>query len=110
MAIIAEIKKFFTTSKFLLKTFRKYRKNFFIVTILGFLGGISGAFGAGALIPLFYLITGQQIAGIDFITRTISSIFSFLHIPFTLSYLIALMAVLFIFKGIIQFSIKYFAH
>lgn len=100
-------KKLELTSKVIRKAFKGYKGKFTLIILLGFLGGLSGGVGIGAVIPLFSVFTGQSLGGADIITKTIEKFFHFFHLPFTLSYLTALIAFLFIFKGLVQFFAKY---
>ncbi len=90
----------------LLAAFGRYRWKFLLIAAMGFLSGFSGALGIGVIIPLFALLTGG-ISGDNFVTRTIRSILTTLHIPFTLQSLLILMAALFIVKAVIQFLARY---
>ncbi len=91
----------------ILIAFRQYRGRFIILTILGFLSGVSAALGISAVIPLFEIATDQNMDDPSFVTQTIQFIFSHLHIPLTPVYLILFIAFLFIIKAIIQFSSRY---
>ena len=67
---------------------------------LGFIGGFLGGIGIGAIIPIFYIITNQSVAGTDFISHIISKIFGFINLPLTLPTIIVLMAILFVTKAV----------
>jgi len=77
------------------------------MTLLGFVGGFFGGIGIGAIIPLFYIITGQVGAGTDSISAIISRVFGFFHLPLTLTTVISLMIFLFIFKAIFLYLANY---
>ena len=94
--------------KIISRSFRQYRWKFSLIILIGFLAGLSGAFGISTLIPIFSLLTGQETAGLGFVTNIIHGAFNFLHIPFTLPYVLVLTAILFILKGFIQFIGKYY--
>jgi ABC-type multidrug transport system fused ATPase/permease subunit len=89
------------------KAFKDYKGKFGLIIFLGFLAGLSGGIGVGAIIPLFSIYTGQSMGVADIITQFIQKIFAFLHLPFTLLFLVAFIGGLFVFKAIIQFSVKY---
>lgn len=77
------------------------------MTLLGFGGGFLGGIGIGAIIPLFYIITNQSGAGTDSISKMISKIFGFFHLPLTLPVIVTLMVVLFIAKAIFLYIANY---
>ena len=87
--------------------FKKYKKRVVLITILGFLSGLFASVGIGAVIPLFFLVTTQPPEEINFISRIIENVFNFLNVPFTPLFLIFFIAVLFILKGLVQFTAKY---
>lgn len=89
------------------EAFGHYKSKFAIMVILGFLGGIFGGVGIGTLIPLFSVLTHQEIPGTDFITKNIEGAFILFHVPLTLPFLLALVLVLFALKGLVQFIAKY---
>lgn len=101
------IRKIVRIGRVLLRAFRNYKLRFFAIVVLGFLAGLSGAFGIGTVIPIFYLLTGQEPAGLDFITHAIRNGLDFFHLPFTLPVVLACTAALFVFKGLMQFTAKY---
>jgi len=101
-----DLNKLRTTLQLVYKTFKQYKWKFVVVTILGFLSGLSGALGISAIIPLFAVLTGQE-SGLDIISRSISYIFSLFNIPFTLPFLVAFIAVLFVLKALIKFAAQY---
>lgn len=89
------------------EAFGNYKTRFVIMVVLGFLGGLFGGVGIGAVIPLFSILTHQKIQGIDFITKNIEKVFVFFHIPLTLPFLLSFIVTLFILKGFVQFIAKY---
>lgn len=93
--------------RLILVGFKKYRKRLLLVTGLGFLSGLFGSIGIGAIIPLFSLATGTTTGGLGFISTNIGRVFKFFYIPFTPLYLLAFIAGLFILKGLIQFAAQY---
>ncbi len=80
---------------------------FSMILLFGFLSGIFGGIGIGAIIPLFSLISGKSSEYSNIITRWIEIIFGFLHVPVTVPWLILFIAGLFIAKAIVQFTAKY---
>ncbi len=95
------------TLKLILRVFRKYRWQFVLMTGLGFLAGIFGSVGIGAVIPLFSFITEGQAAGSDLMSQIIGKALSTIHLPFTLPFLLLLMVSLFILKSLITFYANY---
>lgn len=77
------------------------------IIVLGFLAGLFGSVGISALIPVFSLLTNQQYAQLDSVTKGVKLVFDTVHIPFSLPFLILSMAGLFILKALVQFLAKY---
>lgn len=75
---------------------------------LGFIGGLFEGLGIASVIPLFYAMTGESLAGNDVISNLIARAFSFAHIPTTVPFLLGLIVVLFVLKGVVQFAVRYF--
>jgi len=98
-----DIYKLRHTLKIVLKVFRRYRWQFVLMTGLGFLAGIFGSIGIGAMIPLFSFVTNGQAVGNDPISQTISQVFLTINLPFTLPLLLTLMVLLFILKALTTF-------
>lgn len=96
-----------TTLKLVMRVFRTYHWNFIFMMGLGFLAGIFGGIGIGAVIPLFSFITGGQTIGNDPISEIINKVFSILNLPFTLSFLLVLMVSLFVLKSFTTFFATY---
>ena len=82
------------------KAFLGHTKKMVLMTLLGFMGGLFGGIGVGAIIPLFYIITNKSGIGTDSISNIISEVFGYLHIPVTLPAIIMLIAFLFVAKAI----------
>src|SRR3989344_3828329 len=89
--------------------FDRYRKRFIFIIIFGVLAGLFEGVGIGAIIPLFSIIIehGTEIGELDFITRSIGSLFSFFNIPLSPLFLILFIIFLFIIKSIIKFFAEY---
>jgi ABC-type multidrug transport system fused ATPase/permease subunit len=94
-------------TRVLRRVFRRHKKPLILIILLGFLAGLSGGIGIGAIIPLFSVLTGESVGVADFITQTIEKVFIFLHIPFTLPFLGVLIAFLFVLKAAINFLARY---
>jgi len=81
-----------------------------IMTLFGMLGGLMGGIGIGTIIPLFsFIVPGNTSLGTtsDTISQGIKSIFSFLHLPYTLPVLLGFMAILFIGKAAFLYAGSY---
>ncbi|OGM96105.1 MAG: hypothetical protein A3B86_02115 [Candidatus Yanofskybacteria bacterium RIFCSPHIGHO2_02_FULL_38_22b] len=102
-----DIYKLRTTLKLVIKAFKKYNLKFGLMIGLGFLAGIFGSVGIGAVIPLFSFITKGQAVGDDFISQIISNIFTTINLPFTLPWLLTLMVLLFVLKSLTTFFATY---
>ncbi len=90
------------------RAFGFQKKEIAALVFLSFFSGILGGVGIGAIIPLFSFVQGG-VPGTDAISRLVETIFSFLHIPFTLPYLVAFIITLFVIKGALLFYINYIA-
>lgn len=89
------------------KAFSRHIKKLVLMIGLGLIGGFLGGIGIGAIIPLFYIITNQSGIGTDSISKIISKIFEFIHLPISLSSIILLMAVLFLTKAVFLYIANY---
>lgn len=78
-----------------------------ILAILGFISGLLEGIGINALIPLFAFIIKDKSQNMDIVTRFIQNVFGFLHIPFTIIFLIIFITILFIIKSIILYVANY---
>src|SRR3989344_5363247 len=89
------------------RAFSRHTKKLALMIGLGFIGGFLGGIGIGAIIPLFYIITNKSSVGTDSISRIISKIFEFIHLPISLSSIILLMVVLFLTKAVFLYIANY---
>ena len=89
--------------KILSGTFKGYKWRFLLIVILGFLSGLSGGIGIGAIIPLFSVLTRETGQELDFISKTILDFFGIFGIPFTLTFIVAFIVILFALKAGIKF-------
>lgn len=89
------------------EVFKRNPKKFGLMLFFGFLAGLFGGIGVGAVLPLFSLITPQTSEGANVVTNAVRSIFDFFNIPFTLTYLVMFIALLFVLKALIQMITKY---
>ena len=92
------------TSLGLFKTaFRKYKKTILLLTGFGFLSGILGGIGIGAIVPLFSFVAKEGAAD-DTITNIFKETFQFFGIPFTLPLVIAVLIMLFAVKALFLYA------
>src|SRR3989344_5291806 len=95
------------TSKVIHKGIKNYKGKFALIIFLGFLAGLLGGVGIGAIIPLFSVLMGQSLEGVDMVTKTVEKIFVFFNVPFTLFFLAVFIVLLFAVKALVQFSARY---
>ena len=95
------ISKIFGSVALFRTAFYKYKRTIFILTGLGFVSGILGGIGIGAVIPLFSFVAGQDgVVSNDPISETFKVALSFFGVEFSLFSVIVTLALLFIFKAI----------
>ncbi len=87
------------TIRILWLAFGRYRFHIALLVLLGFLGAILEGIGINATIPLISFLVNNG-APTDFISRTIQSLFSFLHITFSFRYLLVLVVGLFLTRAV----------
>ncbi len=83
------------------KAYGNYKKQIFVLIGLGFLNGVLGGIGVNAVIPLLSFASGAQVQELDFISNLIRRFFAFLHLDFSLKYLLIFICVLFALKSIV---------
>ncbi|MBI4160646.1 MAG: ABC transporter ATP-binding protein [Candidatus Yanofskybacteria bacterium] len=81
------------------RAFGRYRRTVFVLTGLGFLSGILGGFGIGAIVPLFSFVARQGTAD-DMVTKIFRETLQFFGIPFSLPFVISVLVLLFIAKAL----------
>lgn len=111
MPPIINTQKVTNTLKIIRTSFWYYRRRFIVTTILGFVTGLFGGIGIGAVIPLFALVGsrgGVNIKELDSISQFIQDGLAFFHIPYNLFYVLGLVLILFILKGIITYCAFYY--
>src|SRR3989344_338916 len=102
------LQRIFGVVRLMFRTFRRYRWRFLLMIVLGFAAGIFGGVGITAIIPLFSLfVASDAMATSNTITRFITSLFAFLHLPLTPALLLGLIVALFISKAVVQFFSRY---
>lgn len=101
------INRLFRASRLFARGYRKYKKQIVALSALGVLSGILEGVGVNAIIPLFSFISNSGAEGTDLISRGIAAFFRFIHLPFTLKYLLILMVVLFLVKALMVIIFGY---
>jgi len=107
------IKNFFTENRIVAvlnvtrRAFAGYKSKIIVLLGLGFLGGLLEGIGITAIIPLFSFLAEDGGASANIVTKTVKTAFSIFHIPFALNYVLAFIALLFIFKAIASFFSRY---
>lgn len=101
------LKIFLKNINLLKRAFGRYKFRILIMTALGFIAGLMGGIGIGAIIPLFSFVIRGQASTTDNISKTIRKFFSLTHLHYDLTTLILLMASLFIFKAIFSYFANY---
>lgn len=90
------------------RAFGNYGRSFAIMTALGFIGGLFEGFGIAAVVPLFYVVTGQTAGEISSVTDIIFKTLQFFRVPLEVVPLLGVIVVLFIAKGTILFIVRYY--
>ena len=80
----------------------KYKWRIVLLAVLGLTAGLLEGVGVNALIPLFSFITGNGNTGDDVISKTINKVFQFVHVPFSIKYLLIFMCLLFVLRAIVS--------
>ena len=94
--------------KLLKYAYSEYRWQIVLITILGFVGGLTGGFGVGMLIPLFSLVTKESDISIpNTFQHFLREFFAFFHLDISLPLILGLMITLFISKAVISIIINY---
>ncbi len=88
-------------------SFWNYRFKFVLTVILGFISGLFGGIGIGALIPLFSIITSKKNSETDIVSKIIQKFFSIFHLPYNVFVLLAFIVLLFILKAIVTYFTYY---
>jgi len=89
------------TLSILNETFRGYRRHLVLLVILGIVSSLLDGISISAIVPLSSFLLGEGGAQTDFITRSISALFAFAHIPFQFRYLLILVAVMFVGRAVV---------
>lgn len=98
---IVNIDKFSYAIGLIKDSFWNYRFKFILMVILGFISGLFGGIGVGALIPLFSLLTKEKTTETDLVSKTVEKFFSFVHIEYSVFFLVAFIVLVFVLKAIV---------
>lgn len=91
---------FFRRIAFLKNLYGDQKFNIAVLTALGFINGLLGSLGIGAMVPLFSFVAGGGHPGQDPISRTVFLFFERLNFVPSVSSLLVLVSTLFILKGV----------
>lgn len=109
--MLINVGKITRATRILATEFRAYRLKFLVMVILGLVSGFAESFGIAVIIPLFYLMTGNEPTGssLDTISNVVKNVFSFFHLPLIAPILLTLILVLFFAKAFIYLFARYFS-
>src|SRR3990167_3206317 len=105
---IANVDKFSSALNLIRGALWNYKYKFALTLVIGFLAGLFGGVGIGALIPLFAIVTNNKTVETDFISRIIERFFNILHIEYNIFFILAFMVLVFIMKALITYFAFYF--
>jgi ABC-type multidrug transport system fused ATPase/permease subunit len=86
--------------------FAEYKWQIFGLAALTLLSGLLEGVGINAIIPFFTFLQ-KNTQETDSITHFIQSVFTFLHLPFTVKFILIFIATLFIIRMVVLFSSSY---
>lgn len=78
-----------------------------MLIFISIMGGLFEGIGINSIIPLFSFVVKDQGQAGDAISKFTEQIFSFLHVPYELKYLLIMIAILFTGKAIFTFCTNY---
>jgi ABC-type multidrug transport system fused ATPase/permease subunit len=87
--------------------FGKYKWQIAFLAFLGLTAGLLEGVSVNALIPLFSFIVGNGNTGDDIISRSIGKVFQYVHVPFSLKYLLIFMCLLFVLRAVVSIASGY---
>lgn len=100
-------RKIFKLVALLHRSFWNYRWHIGLMGLLTVVSGILEGIGINAIIPLFSFIDGGKNDPADIISKLIKQLFFFLHIQYSLHFLLIFIIVLFLSKSIFLFFGQY---
>ncbi len=99
--------KILVTLRLFRRAFGVYKYKIALLITTGFLSGLMEGIGINTVIPLFSFVVKNQDKPTDIISTSIESVFMFLHIPYSLKFLLIFIALLFIIKALMVFCTNY---
>ena len=87
--------------------FGQYKLQIATLVVLGFFSGLLEVIGINAIIPLFSIVAEDSGQSVDFVSRAIRGLFDFLHLPFSLKYLMGFIIGMFILKSLSMILFNY---
>ena len=96
--------KIFSSLGLFSKAYGKYRKTILMLAGFGFLSGILGGVGIGAIIPLFSFVGAKSGVADGLITKMFKEAFGFFGVPFTLTFVMLVLVMLFVTKALFLFT------
>jgi len=83
------------------QAFGKYKLQIVVVSVLGIISGLLEGIGVNAIIPLFSFVAKSGEKSSDGVSRIIEQFFGYLHITFSLKYLLIFISLLFVLKAVV---------
>lgn len=110
MSFFRFLKRIPTLFRLFAKAYKGYRKRISLLVVIGFVSGILEGIGISLLIPLLEFAGGGNNQTPDVISRYLKNVFDFLHMPFTVKYILISVLVLFFLKSCFLFFADYFVN
>ncbi|MAG12552.1 hypothetical protein CL630_01940 [bacterium] len=98
-----KIKRIIKILKLFREAFGEYKLRIGILVVIGFTGGLFEGIGLNALVTLFSFATGEEVQGVDFISKFIKKAFSLAHVDFNITYLLIFIVILFLLRAVVLF-------
>jgi len=93
---------------FCTQAFGAYTPQIILIVVLAFVSSIAEGLGISAIIPIFsFVVGGSASSASDTISRIIAGFFSLIHLPYSFRMLLVFIAVLFVVRVLVVFSIQY---
>lgn len=77
------------------------------LVLFSFISGTLEGVGISSIIPIFSLIGGDGSGTENFVTKAVRAFFSYLHLPFTLKFLLVFITLIFLLKAATSFLVNY---
>jgi ABC-type multidrug transport system fused ATPase/permease subunit len=89
------------------QAFGRYKRKILLMSVLNFFSGFLDSVGVSVIIPLFALATNNEAGSDNMIVKMIKTLFELLHISFYPKYLLILICVLFLMRGLVALWVNY---